>query len=395
MHKVPREEVQRHVSRFQDAMKENAIDAALILQGADMFYLSGTVQNAVLCVPAQGEPAIFVRRCFSRAKSDVTFGRVIQFSRFSELPSLIESVNINIGSTVGVEMDVLPVATMNRIKKALPEPRYVDVSRLILNCRSQKTEYEKGMLRSAGKIACEVFEQIPTMISPGMTEVELGAEIARVARLAGHQGAFRIRRWIVDSNCDPVVSGTNACLTTFFDGPVGSPGVCRAIPIGAGTKRIEPGEPIMVDFIFGYEGYHVDVTRVFSIGDIDRSLKQAHDVAIEIIRKVESMLRSGVIASKVYDEALAIVEASPFADSFMGVPGAQVKFVGHGIGLEVDEMPVLAPRFDEEIRESNVFAVEPKFFLEGLGGVGLENTYIVGEDCCENVSPLPEEIVIV
>ncbi len=395
MHKVPREEVQTHVARFQDAMKEHAIDAALILQGADMFYLSGTVQDAVLCVPAEGEPAIFVRRCFSRAKSDVTFGRVVQFSRFSELPALIGAAGIDLGSTVGVETDVLPVATMNRIKKALPKPGYVDASRLILACRSQKTEYEKDMLRSAGKIACEVFEQIPTMISPGMAELELAAEVARAARLAGHQGAFRIRRWIADSCTDPVVSGANACLTTFFDGPVGSPGVCRAIPIGAGTKKIEPGEPIMIDFVFGYEGYHADVTRVFSIGDVDGSLKQAHNVAIEVIRMVESMLRSGVIASKIYHEALAIVEASPFADSFMGVPGNQVRFIGHGIGLEVDEMPVIAPRFDQEIRESNVFAVEPKFFLERLGGVGLENTYIVGEDCCENISPLPQEIVVV
>ena len=158
MHKVPRQEVTIHVSRFQDAMKENAIDAALILQGADMFYLSGTVQDAVLCVPAEGEPAIFVRRCFSRAMSDVTFGRVVQLTRFSQLPSLMKDAGIDIGSTVGVEMDILPVAAMNRIKKALPEQRYVDVSRLILNCRSRKTEYEKAMLRSAGKIACDVFE---------------------------------------------------------------------------------------------------------------------------------------------------------------------------------------------------------------------------------------------
>ncbi len=394
MHKVPCQEVKEHVSRFQEAMRENGIDAALILQGADMFYLSGTVQDGVLCVPAEGEPAIFVRRCFSRAKSDVMFGRVIQFSRFPELPSLIKDAQIDIGSTVGVEMDVLPVATMNRIKKALPGPEYVDVSRLILACRSQKTEYERNMLREAGKIACEVFQRIPDMIRPGMAELELGAEITRAARLAGHQGAFRIRRWIADSYTDPVVSGTNACLTTFFDGPVGSPGVCRAIPIGAGTKSIEPGEPIMIDFVFGFDGYQVDVTRVFSIGDIDASLRAAHDVAIRIIRKVESMLKRGAIASKIYDEALAIAEDSPFGGSFMGVAGEQVKFVGHGIGLEVDELPVLAPRFDHEICASNVLAVEPKFFLEGLGGVGLENTYIVGEDSCENISPMPDEIVV-
>ena len=395
MHKVPCQEVQMHVSRFQKALRENAIDAALILQGADMFYLSGTVQDAVLCVPAEGEPATFVRRCFSRAKSDVMFGRVIQFSRFSELPSLIKNAQIDIGSTVGVEMDVLPLATMNRIKKALPKPEYVDVSRLILACRSQKTEYEKGMLRKAGKIAGRVFRQIPDMIRPGMAELELGADITRAARLAGHQGAFRIRRWIADSYTDPVVSGANACLTTFFDGPVGSPGVCPAIPIGAGTKAIEPGEPIMIDLVFGYEGYQVDITRVFSIGDIDSSLRDAHDVAVQIIRKVEAMLKRGGVASKIYDEALAIAEGSPFGASFMGVPGEQVKFVGHGIGLEVDESPVLAPRFDQEVRESNVLAVEPKFFLEGLGGVGLENTYIVGEDSCENISPLPEEIMVI
>lgn len=395
MQRVPHEEIQTHVSRFQNAMKEHAIDAALVLQGADMFYLSGTVQDAVLCVPSQGEPAIFVRRCLSRAKSDVSYGRVFPFSRFSELPSLLKDAAIDVGSTVGVEMDVLPVAIMNRITKALPKPRYVDLSRIILDCRSEKTEYEKDMLRKAGKIAQEVFEQIPSMIRPGMTELELGANITRIARLAGHQGAFRIRRWIMDAFADPVSSGTNACLTTFFDGPVGSPGVCRAIPIGAGTKKIERGEPIMVDFVFGFEGYQVDVTRVFSIGEVRELLKEAHDVAIQIVRRVESMLKAGTVASDVYGEALAIANGSPFGASFMGVPGNQVKFIGHGIGLEVDETPVLAPGFDQQIRESNVLAVEPKFFLEGLGGAGLENTYIVGKDGCENICPLPEEIVAV
>jgi len=151
----------------------------------------------------------------------------------------------------------------------------------------------------------------------------------------------------------------------------------------------------MVDFVFGFEGYHVDITRVFSIGEVRGSLRDAHDAAIQIVRKVESMLKVGTIASEIYAEALAIANGSPFGDSFMGVPGNQVKFVGHGIGLEVDETPVIAQGFDEQIRESNVLAVEPKFFLEGLGGAGLENTYIVGKDGGENISPLPEAILAV
>ncbi|MBN1593624.1 MAG: aminopeptidase P family protein [Candidatus Coatesbacteria bacterium] len=398
MHKVPKEEVQTHVNRLQEAMKEHGIDAAFILQGADMFYLSGTVQDGVLCVPAEGEPALFVRRCIDRAKSDVTYGRIFPFERFSALPNLIKEASIDIGSKVGIEMDVLPVAVMNRIEKTFikagKDLQYSDISPLILDCRSRKTEYEKEMLRRAGKIACDVFAKVPEMIRPGMQELELASDMMKAARLAGHQGAFRIRRWIANSFTDHVVSGTNACLTTFFDGPVGSPGVCPALPIGAGTKKIEPHEPIMIDFVFGCEGYHVDVTRVFSIGEPDQSLKEAYGVAIQIVRKVESMLKQGTVASKVYDEALAIAESSRYADSFMGVPGNQVKFIGHGIGLEVDEMPVLAPRFDHELAASNVLAVEPKFFLPGIGGAGLENTYIVGEDACENITPIPEEFLV-
>ncbi|MCD6326111.1 aminopeptidase P family protein [bacterium] len=395
MENVPRDEIRAHVSRFQELLRANSIDSTFILQGADMFYLSGAVQDGVLCVPSEGEPAVFVRRSFARAEAEVSFGKVVRLNRYSELPSLVSEAGIELGSVVGIEKDVLPVGVFERLKKHFPQADFVDVSKLILMCRAVKTDYEKSMLRKTGEIACEVFNQIPGMIRPGMAEFELAAEIQRASRLAGHQGAFRIRRWIANSFTDPIVSGASACITSFFDGPVGSQGQSPAMPIGAGDKSIMPKEPIMVDLVIGYGGYHVDLTRVFAIDGLSDELKDAHNVAREIIHKVESMLKAGINTADVYMAAMSIAESSPFKLGFMGVPGSNVGFVGHGIGLEVDELPVLAGRSDMELIPSHVLAVEPKFFFEALGGVGLENTYIVGENSCENLTPLKEEIVFV
>lgn len=394
MQQVPAEEIRRHVSRFQRALQRESIDSALMLQGADMFYLSGTVQDGVLCVPAAGEPVLFVRRSFQRAEADVAYGKVVSFSRFSQLKTGIAEAGVNVGSRVGVEMDVLPVTTFQRLEKPLASVEFVDVSGLILACRAEKTEYEIEMLRKAGEIACRTFEQIPELIEEDMAEFELAAEIERAARMNGHPGAVRFRKWNANVMTIAVSSGKNACVPNFFDGPVGSPGISPAVPVGAGTKRIARNEPIIIDTVFASGGYCVDITRVFAIGQLDNRLLAAHALARRIIRQTEKRLTQGAMASDIYNEAAKTAQDSPFAAGFMGVGDGKVSFLGHGVGLEVDEMPVLAPQFQQPLQTSNVLAVEPKFFFEKLGGVGVENTYVVSRQRCENLTPVSEEIII-
>jgi len=395
MSEVSSEEILSHLQRFQERLRQNSIDAALILQGADMFYLSGTVQDGFLYVPASGEPLLLVRKSFARAIDEARCCKVLKLARFSELPKRLAGEGLPAGATVGLELDVVPASILFRLQDALPNANFVDVSRLLLLCRAVKTELEKQMLKEAGKIALNVFSKIPELIRPQMREFELCAEIDRVARLSGHQGAVRVRKWNANIFSSPVVSGPSACVPNLFDGPVGSPGTCAAVPIGPGTRRIGPGEPVMVDMVLGYAGYCVDITRVFAIGRIDPDLIEAHKLARSILREVEAILVEGTPARQIYEAARARAQESGFAEGFMGLGESKVRFVGHGVGLELDELPVIAPRFDQPLSASNVVAVEPKFFFEGQGGVGLENTYIVGETACENITPAAEEIVIV
>jgi len=244
-------------------------------------------------------------------------------------------------------------------------------------------------------VASSVFHKIPEMLTPGMPEFELAAEIQREARLAGHQGAFRVRKWTATALIDAIASGTSACMPTFFDGPVGGQGVSAAMPVGSGAKAIATGEPVIVDLVIALDGYHVDTTRVFALGGLDRKLREAHQLAVAILKELESMLKPEVNACDLYEKALSMASDSPFADCFMGIPGENVSFVGHGIGLEVDEIPALSPRSKAKLAASNVLAIEPKFFLKDLGGVGVENTYIVGEDGPESLTPFSCEIVVV
>jgi Xaa-Pro aminopeptidase len=155
------------------------------------------------------------------------------------------------------------------------------------------------------------------------------------------------------------------------------------------------GLPILVDFVGACGGYLADRTRVFSIGDPPREARDAHDACRTILRAIESMLRPGAIPSAIHARAHGLAGETRWAHGFMGWSTNRVGFVGHGIGLDLDELPVLAPRFDAPLVPGHVLAIEPKMFLAGVGGVGVENTYLITEDGARNLTPGPEEIRVV
>jgi Xaa-Pro aminopeptidase len=180
-----------------------------------------------------------------------------------------------------------------------------------------------------------------------------------------------------------------------FDGPDGLEGLYPAVQQGGGERRIEAHVPILVDFVGAAGGYLADRTRIFSIGDPPPEAQGAQAACIAIVREIEAMLRPGAIPSAIHARAVEIAKNHRGGRGFMGWSENRVGFVGHGVGLDLDELPVLAPRFDEPLAAGHVLAIEPKFFLEGIGGAGVENTYVVTEHGFRNLTPGPEEIRIV
>ncbi len=388
MEYVPREELERRwarVRRFMDT------DALVILQNADLFYLTGTVQTGVLWFPREGEPLLAVRKSYERAKTESAIRNIVRLKTYSELPALIS----NPGETIGFELDVVPVATYQQISKYFQKSKIVDGSMAVRNARAVKTEYEIECIRRAAHQLDKMFLDIPSQLHEGLAEFELAARIEYVLRMAGHQGMTRVRRFNMEMHYGAVSFGDTASYPHAFDGPVGVRGMYPAVPAMGSRNILKRGEPVMIDVCGGYAGYIADGSRTYSVGPVSQQMRDTHRFILELNGWIEEQLRPGNIPSEIYSQITDRVAKTSFAQHFMGAGDNQVRFVAHSVGLELDEIPVIAPKFDSPLEAGVVLAVEPKVFYPGLGGVGTENTYVVTSNGCERLTTCPQEIYTV
>lgn len=389
---TPRAEVERRIASLQAKLRDSSLTGILSLHPVHLFYFSGTFQNGTLWIPREGPPVLWVIRNLERAREESCLREI---RPKEELKDIARMVPRDPGTCIGLEMDVLPHREFKRIQKLLPEITFKDAAALIQRVRQVKSPFEVEWLRRAGRLHARVFREIPAWIRLGQTELELSSRIEYALRLHGHQGLVRVHRWNMDLFYGPVVSGASACYPSCFDGPVGARGLYPAVPQGAGQKKIQRGEPVLIDLVFGLNGYFVDKSRTYFLGKPSGEYVEAYDLCREIQSGVVSRLTPGKTCSSVYQEVMEAFEGKgPFWPHFMGCRENKVRFLGHGVGLELDEWPVLAPRFEEPLQPGMTIAVEPKFFPPRKGGIGLENTFLVTEAEPEKLTDFPDDLVI-
>jgi len=392
-HRTPGSEVSGRIEAVQGRLALAGMAGLLVLHPVDLFYFSGTLQNACLWIPAAGDAVLYVARSLERARRESPLAAVLPRE---ELKQLARRVPSGPESVIGLEMDVLPVKEFSRIQGLLPGRSFQDASPLIQGVRQIKSPWETACMRRAGALHARVFREIPRWVREGTTELELTAAIERALRLQGHQGLVRVRRWNLDLFYGPVVGGPSACYPSGFDGPVGARGLYPAAPQGGGLRRLRRGDPVLIDLVFGYNGYFVDKSRTFFLGPPADDLLEAHGLCLRIQEAILSRLRPGVSCDAVYREVMASFSgASPYWEHFMGCGENRVRFLGHGVGLELDEWPVLAPGFRQPLQAGMTLAVEPKIFPPERGGVGVENTFLITEGPPEKLTDFPDDPVIV
>jgi len=385
MEYVTREELERRWARVRRFMES---DSLIVLQNVDQFYLTGTLQNGVLWFPREGEPVFAVRKSFERAKVESPLKNIVPLKSFSQLPELIP----NPGQTIGFEFDVVPVGIFQQVSKQFPNIKTVDGFKPIREARAVKTPYEIDCIRRAANMLDKAFLDIPSQLREGIAEFELAARIEYVMRMAGHQGTLRVRRFNMEMYFGVVSFGETASYPHNFDGPVGVRGLYPAVQAMGSRKKLKRGDPVMVDVCGGYAGYIADGSRTYSLGPVSQQMTDTHAFILDLNQWIETQLRPGAIPSEVYAKILERVAKTSFAPHFMGAGENQVRFVAHSVGLELDETPVIAPKFDDPLEPGVVLAVEPKIFYPGLGGVGVENTYVITESGCERLTKCPQEI---
>jgi Xaa-Pro dipeptidase len=382
---IPLPELQ---TRWASVRRHMACDALIVLQNVGIYYLTGSTQGGLLWFPREGEPVFLVRKSFERAKAESALPNIVPFRSYSELPKLIP----NPGKTLGFELDVVPVSTYEQVAKNLKNSTLVDASLTIRKARGVKTPYEVDCIRQAARQLDTAFLDIPGQLREGMAEIDLGARIEYVMRTVGHQGLTRVRRFNMEMHYGAVSFGDTAAYPHSFDGPVGVRGLYTAVPAMGGRKQLGRGEPVIVDIVGGCAGYIADGTRVYSLGPLSQELRDAHAYILDLNSWIEEQLRPGRLPGEIYTQILERVAKSPYGSQFMGAGENQVKFVAHSVGLELDEIPVIAPKYDVPFEVNTVMAVEPKIFFPGIGGVGTENTYVIRDGAPERLTTCSQDI---
>lgn len=375
MEPVPVEEIRARQRYLQELLPEAGVELALIRQAADLYYYSGIIVDGFLALGPVGEAVLLIRRPRHRYENQALPYPVAYYQDLRDIPTILSQLDLGHQGVIGVEMDVMPAVLWRRLQEQIfPHRPFQDISGLIRRQRMIKSPYEIDQIRRAAKMLDDVLEAAATVITPGLTELELAADLEYRLRLASHQGLVRTRTWNLEMFFGHILSGPTGMQAAYVETPSGGSGFSHGFPQGAGTKRFAPGEPISVDLAACSNGYIADATRLYVIGDLPGEAWRAVELIEHLFSLFTREARSGVVPAELYQLLLAEVKKAGRLDQFMGVGQDRVAFVGHGVGLELDEFPIIGARFSWPLATDVVLAFEPKFFLPDIGMVGFEDT---------------------
>ena len=372
-------------------MQAVGADALLVTSNANMFYAIGQVVMGYLYIPIDGETILFVRRPSGLAETG-TAASLHYVRKPEQITEIMAARGIPFPKCIMLEGDSLTHSEWQRYAAIFQSAEIINGTPTLQRARSVKTEDEIELLRHSGRLHADAYRKIPDLFRPGMTDLQFSIEIEREMRLAGCLGFFRIFGQSMEIFMGSVLAGDNACEASPYDFALGGKGMHPSIPIGPSGNVLRNGISVMVDMGGNFTGYMTDMTRTYSIGKLPEKAYRAHQTALEIQNEIVNMMRPGVVCEDIYNLSLAIAKRSGLEDCFMGTR-QQARFVGHGVGIEVNEMPVIGIRSQTELEKGMVLAIEPKFVIEGVGAAGIENTFAITEKGNEKLTILDEEII--
>ncbi len=392
---TPGAEIRHRIELLQSLLLSNGIDGTIIIQNSDLFYFSGTLQQSQLYIPADGDPLLMVRKSLERARSESAIQNIISFSNPRQVPELLKSMGLHAPKTLGLELDVIPAQAYLDFQSLFDQAKMIDISHIIRQIRAVKSAYEIQIAREAALKSDQVAEYVKGIIKEGMTEIELAGQVEAYARKLGHQGIVRMRLWGSELFYGHLMCGASGAVPSYLASPTGGTGVSTAVSQGAGFSRILAHEPILVDYVFAYKGYLSDHTRIFSIGELPSDLIEAHGAMLSIQAAIIREARPGIAAGRIYELAIELAREAGYSENFMGTGDQRIRFVGHGVGLELDEYPFLAAGQKMLLQEGMVIALEPKLIFPGRGVVGIENTHLVTPNGLQQLTVFDENIIVV
>mgnify|MGYP001422324688 FL=1 len=389
--RVPVSELEHRLGKLANLLQENNLPGALIQSPVDLYYYAGGRQNGALFVPATGSKAsidcggdgstFFVRRSIKRAEYEAggTDGP-INIEKFPSLRIFAETL-ANMGSegSPALQKGELPADFHEKFASVLtPLGKTADCTQLIHSQREVKSSWELAMMREGAIVQQAMFDSVRKEIAAGKTELEVVAAAEAISRESGFGGNIQMRRFPLQCDRAVIVSGRAGGIPSFFDSAIGGTGAHPLAGMGSGFNKVRENQPILVDLVHAHRGYVVDATRMFSVGKLDDIWLQRLDDMVEVSDKVVNSLGRGDDCSTAWELGSQLAINMGHSEHLMGMNPDQSKFLGHSVGLQLDETPVVAQGFDRPLPDNGVMAIEPKLVFT-KGSIGIEDTWLKTE----------------
>ncbi len=373
--------------KIQQNMSDVHADGLLICDNVNLYYVSGRIFRGYCYIPVKGEPIFFVRRPLGLNGTQVVYIR-----KPEEIGEYLQKNGIAFPDKLLLESDSISYSNYKRYETIFTPKEVLNGTALLRRCRSIKTPYEIDLIRRSGELHAKAYETIPSLYRKGMTDLEFSIELEHECRKLGSLGIFRIFGQSMEIFMGSVLAGDNADIPSPYDFAMGGAGLDVSLPVGCNGTVLTEGMSLMVDMGGNFTGYMTDMTRTYAIGSVQELALKAHETSIAIHQAIAAKARPGVAAKDLYELAAEMANHARLSDYFMG-HRQKAGFIGHGVGIEINEAPVLAPRSRDILAEGMVFALEPKFVIPGTGALGIENTYAVTADGVEKLTVCKEELI--
>lgn len=393
--KTPASELKQRMTSFCKNMDDQNPDwqMVLIFSKINLLYFTGNMSEGMLIIERDKSATYWVRRSYERALLESEFPDIKPMNSYRDAATLYPKIP----KEVYLETEFVPLAMFNRVQKHFPFEAFKALDFQLSMTRAIKSAWELNFMEKAGEIHRRVLEErTPSLLREGMSEADLAAELYEVMVKEGHQGTARFAMHDTEIVVAQLGFGTNSLVPTNFDGPGGNRGLNAAVPsLGSRDRKLKKGDLVFVDMGVGVNGYHSDKTMTYMFGaTLPEEVQRTHQQCVEIQNRIAEMLKPGNIPETIYETIMESLSPE-FKQNFMGFGDRQARFLGHGIGLTVDELPVLTKGFKMPIQENMVFAIEPKKGIDGIGMVGIENSFIVTPDGGRSITGTNPGLILV
>lgn len=351
------------IQNIRDSYKKQGIDALLVTNLNSIKYITGFLGSAAVVLITK-KKAFFITdfRYKTIVQEGIPADFEVMISKQGSYDFLKKFIKKEGLKKIGFESTTLNYNAYASLKDDF-KAKFVPVAGLIENIAAVKEGYELDCIRKAVDITDKAFEHILATIAPGRTtEQDLAADITYFQmKLGGEKNAF-----------DPIVaSGENS-----------------ALPHARPTNRvIQSGDLLTLDYGTVYKGFNSDMTRTIAIGQISDEKKKIYNVVHEAQKRAVEAIKEGMICKTVDAVARDYIREMGYGDYFG-------HGLGHGLGYEVHEAPRLNQFSKYKLKVNNVVTVEPGIYIEGLGGVRIEDDVIVTAEGCEILNRTTKELII-